>query len=101
MSRETLDIRCPCCDARMIVDPDTGSILRFERPKEKGASLSFEEAFRNEKARRQEADARFAQAFGEMQKKEQILEKRFQEAVKKAKEEPDEKPLHPFDREFE
>ena len=101
MSRDPLDIRCPCCEARIVVDPDTGAILRFERPKEKGGRVSLEEAFRSEKERKKEAGARLAQAFGELQKKDEILEKRFQEALRKAKESPDEKPLHPFDKDLE
>ena len=101
MSRPPLDVRCPCCEALVVVDPDTGAILRFERPKEKGTKVSLEDAFKSERSRRAEADARFTQAFGEMKNKEEVLEKRFQEALRKAKESPDEKPFHPFDKDLE
>jgi hypothetical protein len=92
---EPLQISCPCCAARLSVDPDTGAVLHHEAPKitEK---VSLEDALRGEKARQEEAAERFRQAFDQTSKREDILQKKFREAQKRAEKEPG-KPRSPFD----
>ena len=56
--RDPFEVRCPCCDARLRIDPDTEVILHHEQPKipEK---TSLEEALRSAEARQQEMGDKF------------------------------------------
>jgi hypothetical protein len=92
---EPFEIRCPCCDARLSVDPETGAILHHEQPKitEK---MSLEEAFKSEEARRQGAGDRFQKAIEQNRQQKEILEKKLREAQKRAERDPG-KPRSPFD----
>lgn len=93
---DRIEITCPCCQTRLVADTDTGEILAEERPK-KDIEKSFSDAVsqvRSGQSRREEA---FSKAFERTQKLDSLLEKKFEEARKKAKENPDEKPINPLD----
>jgi hypothetical protein len=93
---DTLNIVCPCCETRLVIDTDTGAILREDRvvKREHG---SLDEAFGSVRAKKRDADERLEKAFSDAKHREEILEKKFQEARKKAAESPDVKPPRPFD----
>ncbi|MEE9219177.1 MAG: hypothetical protein V3U98_08920 [Acidobacteriota bacterium] len=92
---DPLQVRCPCCDALLSVDPQSGSVLFHDQPKitEK---MSLEEAVKQEQVRRGEAGQRLQQAFEENRRQEDLLEKKFREAQKRAERDPG-KPRSPFD----
>jgi hypothetical protein len=92
---ENLHIVCPCCETLLIIDPDSGSILREERCV-KRQHQSLDDAINHVKVQRKEAETRLARAMQEASQREQILEKKFEEAKKKAAES-DEPPPRPFD----
>ncbi|MCZ6779447.1 MAG: hypothetical protein V3U86_08730 [Acidobacteriota bacterium] len=92
---EPLEVCCPCCDARLSVDPETGAVLFHAQPKI-SEKISLEDAVKQEEARRGEAGARLQQAFDERHRQEGLLEKKFREAQKRAELDPD-KPRSPFD----
>jgi hypothetical protein len=91
---DRVEVTCPCCETKLVVDPGTGDILSEERPKTPGKS--FEDAMgevRSGSKRRQEA---FDKAFDKTKRLDDLLEKKFEEARKKAKDEPG-RPRSPFD----
>ena len=91
---DRINVECPCCGTKLVVDAEQGDVLSEERPKRPKAS--FEDALsqvRSGSDRRAEA---FDKAFDQTQRQESILEKKFEEARKKAKDDP-EKPRSPFD----
>jgi sugar-specific transcriptional regulator TrmB len=90
-----LTITCPCCETLLVVDPETGAILREERVL-KREHQSLDDALHQVKSQRKEAEARLARAMEEARHREQILEKKFEEAKKKAALS-DEPPPRPFD----
>jgi hypothetical protein len=94
MSR-SLKIVCPCCASLLIIDPDSGAILREER-KVVREHQSLDDALQHIQSQKQEAKARLSRAMEESRHREEILEKKFQEARKKAAEDPD-PPPRPFD----
>ena len=91
----SLELTCPCCDTLLVIDPETGSILREERSV-KREYQSLDDALNHVKSQKKEAEAKLARAMQESRHREQILEKKFQEARKKAAES-DEPPPRPFD----
>jgi hypothetical protein len=88
-------IICPCCEAKITVDRNTGAILTYEEPPS-GPAKTFEQAVSEEQKRRHEAEDKFAQAFREHEHREELLDKKFKEAFKKA-EKDDKPPPRPFD----
>jgi len=93
---ENLEIVCPCCDTLLVVDRETGAVLREERST-KREHKSLDEALGSVKAQKREAEHRLARAMEEAKHREEILERKFQEARRKAAENPDEPPPRPFD----
>ena len=94
-SSRDLDITCPCCQTRLLVDAATGVVLREDRKKR--PKKSFDEALAAEKARRLQRDDAFGKALTSQKNQQALLDRKFEEAIKKAGDEPDEKPPHPFD----
>jgi len=94
MSRN-LDITCPCCETRLVVDPDTGAILREDRVV-KREHKTLDDALDHVNAQRREAEHKLERALRDSKNREEILEKKFEEARRKAKES-DTPPPRPFD----
>ena len=92
---DNLKITCPCCETLLIVDPDSGAILREERVV-KRQHQTLDEALGHVREQRKEAEAKLSRAMEENRHRAEILEKKFQEARKKANES-DEPPPRPFD----
>lgn len=90
-----LEVVCPCCETRLLVEAKTGVILREDR--KKGPKKSFDEALDEEKTRKAASDELFGKALKSQKDQQELLERKFQEAMKKAAEEPDEKPHNPMD----
>lgn len=85
---ETFEVVCPCCGARLTVDPEVRAVLSHEQPaKEKPVAdlKKAVEALKGEAGRRQ---AQFAQSMQAEKDKGKVLDRKFQEALKKAKDEP-------------
>ena len=84
-------IQCPCCQAKLTVDPATGDILLHEAAsKAPVVELSkIKEKFKDEARQREET---FQKSIDEQKRKSEILKNKFTEAFKKARENPDKKP---------
>lgn len=95
MSGDDFKVECPCCQTRILVDRNTGTVLAHDEPP-KGPAKSFEEAFADDKRRRADAKDRFAQAILEQENREELLNKKFKEAFERA-EKDDSPPPRPFD----
>jgi hypothetical protein len=87
---------CPCCDAKLTIDPELAAVVAHEAPPPKrsvddlGGALS---ALRTKSAEREE---RFRQQMQAESQKGKVLDRKFQEGLKKAKDSPD-PPKRPFD----
>jgi uncharacterized Zn finger protein (UPF0148 family) len=92
---DNLKVVCPCCDTLLVVDPESGDVLREERrqPRE---HRSLDEALQQVRAQKQEAEAKLQRAVEDNRRRQEILEKKFEEARRKAAES-DEPPPRPFD----
>ncbi|MBI3682042.1 MAG: hypothetical protein HY235_16790 [Acidobacteria bacterium] len=87
-----LDVECPCCQATLRVDPQTGAVLTY---KAKDKPATFEDfgaavkSYQGEAGRREQA---FQKSMAEHKVHKEVLAKKFDELFKEAKEKPDEPP---------
>jgi C4-type Zn-finger protein len=97
---EQVKITCPCCQATLVLDRETLSILYFTEHREKAGGASFDQALKELKEKEKQMSSRFQQAVTEEKQRRALLGKKFQELQKHAAENPDqERPLRPFDLE--
>ena len=74
-------IVCPCCEATLTVDADTGALLSHE---EKHKALgSFEDMVKDLDKQKQTREQIFAQEMSSHKDRSRLLEEKFQEAKKK------------------
>ena len=79
---DNIELSCPCCRTKLIVDRDNGEILFMERPKRSG--LTWDEALEAGESKQQEAEKMFAKGMDRQLNADEILEKKFKEALKRA-----------------
>ena len=95
---DLIEVRCPCCEATLQIDPKLQAVIRFEEHKKPPSIADMEEAvrkLRGEEARRAEV---FEKSFEQHKSHKQVLERKFEELLKNAKENPDApRPKRPFD----
>jgi hypothetical protein len=100
MAKENLDnlhVTCPCCQAKLTVDPVFGAVLSHEAPPKAAPDVDLTDTAKvlNEQQRKRED--KFSDSWFQEMNKEDILAKKFEEAMKKAKDAPAGKPIRDFD----
>src|SRR5271169_3547688 len=92
-----IEITCPCCDAKLTVDAQLAVVLSHVAPVKRAPDVDIDDASRilEEQARKRED--KFRNSWEAESKKEDVLNRKFEEALKKAKDQPAEKPLRDFD----
>lgn len=91
------DVECPCCKARLTIDPQLEEVLAFEAAKRAAPDVDLDDTARMLRQQEERREAKFQQSVEHEKKKEDLFERLFQENLKKAKEQPVEKPLRDFD----
>ncbi len=88
-------IICPCCEANLTIDAETGAILAQE---EKAKKLSSFEDLKNDLVKQKELrENLFAQEMSSQKDRQRILEEKFQEALKRADTDSDKPFKNPLD----
>ena len=93
------EIICPCCEATIAVDRTTGAILHHREKAEAKRSDSIGDILSGLSAKKDSAEKLFAQEMSAQKDRGRLLDEKLQEALKRAKESKDEKPLRPIDLE--
>jgi uncharacterized Zn finger protein (UPF0148 family) len=88
-------IICPCCEAKLTVDAQTGALLSHEEKAKPVAS--FEAMAKDLERQKQTRDQLFAQEMGSLKDRERLLEEKFQEALKRADKDKDKVYRNPLD----
>ncbi len=89
------NIICPCCEANLTIDAETGAILAHEK---KAKKLSSFEDLKNDLVKQKELrENLFAQEMSSQKNRERILEEKFKEALKRANTESDKPFKNPLD----
>jgi len=97
-NQKLIEVKCPCCEAKLHVDPELGAVIRYEEHKKPPAIEDLSAAVQKmkvEEARRGEV---FQKSVDDHKGHQKVLERKFDELLKQAKENPDApKPKRPFD----
>jgi hypothetical protein len=94
----TLEVACPECGSTMKIDVATGAVIAHTPAPRKRTFEDFETAARAMREQDSRKESIFKQAVDAQRNNNDVLEKKFAEALRKAKESPDEgKPLRDFD----
>lgn len=96
-SSEPFEVSCPCCTAVLKVDPATRAVISHVAPIKPKTFSDFEAAAKAMRDNEGRKESIFRQAVDAEKNKADLLEKKFQEAIKKAKEAPDEPRIRDFD----
>jgi hypothetical protein len=96
-SGENLNVTCPCCQAKLVVDPIFGAVLSHEAPAKQGPNVDLTQASSILQEQQRQREDKFADSWFQETNKEDILAKKFEEAMKKAKDAPAGKPIRDFD----
>jgi hypothetical protein len=95
----TIEVTCPCCQAKLTVDPDLAAVLAHEVPPRAAPDVDISDAARILAEQAQRREDKFRESWQAEKNKEDVLNRKFEEALKKAKDKPVEKPLRDFDLE--
>jgi DNA-binding ferritin-like protein len=88
-------IICPGCEATVIVDAVTGTIISHEEKQKPLAS--FEDMAKNLNKAKQTREQILAQEMSSMKDRERLLEEKFREAMKRAEKDKDKVYRNPLD----
>ena len=92
---EKFSIICPCCEATLTIDAQTGAILAHE---EKKKVLGSFEDLKGELSKQKELrDQLFSQEMSSMKDRERLLDEKFKEAMKRAETDKDVPYRNPLD----
>lgn len=91
---ERIEISCPCCQTRLVIDTASGEILSEERPKAGGKS--FESALAEVQGGSKKREQAFSKAFDRTRNLDDLLQKKFEEAKKKTSDD-GAPPVNPLD----
>jgi hypothetical protein len=92
-----LEITCPCCQSSLKVDAELGVVLSHQPPPKVVHDVDISDAANILAGEAQRREDKFRQSWDAELKKEDVLSRKFEEALKKAKEQPAEKPIRDFD----
>jgi hypothetical protein len=92
-----IEITCPCCKSLLSVDTELAVVLSHVAPPKAAPDVNISEATRILADQAQRTEDKFRKSWEDEQKKEDVLARKFEEGLKKAKEQPVERPLRDFD----
>ena len=93
----TIEVKCPCCEALLTVDTQLGVVLSHVARVKPAPDVDISDAARILADQARKREDKFRDSWEAESKKEDVLNRKFEEALKKAKDQPVEKPLRDFD----
>jgi len=94
---KTFEVACPDCGAMLIIDGATGLVVSHTPAPRKRMFEDLETAAKAMREQDERKESLFRQSVDAEKNKEDLFEKKFAEALRKAKDAPDGKPLRDFD----
>ncbi len=95
--KETFEVACPDCGAMLVIDASTGLLVSHTPAPRKRMFEDLETAAKAMRESDERKESIFRQSIDAEKNKEDLFEKKFAEALRKAKDAPDGKPLREFD----
>ncbi len=90
------DVLCPCCNARLKVDPELKAVVAHEAPKTPRKFSSVDDALGALKGQDEEREKKFAASIEAEKSKKDVLNRKFQELFDKTKDDTS-KPVRDID----
>ena len=78
-----LELSCPCCEATIVVDRETGEILWY-KAKETKVKGSFEEMIRQMETQKSEMAKKLEKNIESQKNRSELLDAKFKEALERA-----------------
>jgi hypothetical protein len=97
MKKETFEVACPDCGAMLVIDASTGILISHTSAPRKRMFEDLETAAKAMRESDERRESIFRQSIDAEKNKEDLFEKKFAEALRKAKDAPEGKPLREFD----
>jgi hypothetical protein len=100
MAHKTLgpiEVACPCCQAKLTVDPQLAVVLSHVPPPKPPPSVDLDDTARLLREQAERVEAKFRESVEAEKNKEEVLARKFAESLKKAKDQPVEKPVRDLD----
>lgn len=94
---QIFEVACPDCGAMIKIDASTGLVISHTPAPRKRMFEDLETAAQHMREQDDRKESIFRQSMDAEKNKEELLEKKFAEALRKAKDAPDGKPLRDFD----
>ena len=79
------ELLCPCCNARLKIDPDLKAVIHHEAPKTPRKFASVDDALGALKGQDEEREKKFAASIEAEKSKKDVLNKKFTELFEKTK----------------
>jgi len=92
---DKFNVICPCCEATLTIDAQTGALLSHDEKKK--IHGSFEDLAGELSKKKELREQLFAQEMSSMKDRERLLEEKFQEALKRADTDSDKPFRNPLD----
>jgi hypothetical protein len=92
-----VELECPCCQAKLTVDRELGVVLSHTPPPKPPSSVDLDDTARLLREQAERVEAKFKLSVEAERMKDDVLERKFAEGLKKAKDQPVEKPFRDFD----
>lgn len=92
-----ISVECPCCGARLYVDPELQKVLSYDPPPEERSGLDLDHAAALLKEQAERREAIFNQSSADIKNQSELLDRKFKAALEKSKGEPVEKPTRDID----
>ncbi|MGB6483048.1 MAG: hypothetical protein WBE86_06125 [Candidatus Acidiferrales bacterium] len=94
---ESVEVECPCCQAKLMVDRELGVVLSHTPPPRPPSSVDLDDTARLLREQAARVEEKFRLSVEAERVKDDVLERKFAEGLKKAKDQPVEKPIRDFD----
>jgi hypothetical protein len=98
-SGPAIEVTCPCCQSKLTVDTQLAVVLSHTAPPKAAPDVDISNAARILSEQEQRREDKFRDSWEAERNKEDVLTRKFEEALKKAKDQPVEKPMRDFDLE--
>jgi hypothetical protein len=96
-SAPSIQVTCPCCQAKLTLDPDLAVVLSHEAPPKAAPDVDLDDTARMLREQEQKREEKFKQSVEYEKKKADVFDRLFEEGLKKAKDKPLEKPIRDLD----
>jgi len=94
---KTIEVACPDCGAMLRIDAASGAVISHTPAPRKRMFEDLETAAKAMREQEDRKESLFRQSMEAEKNKEDLFEKKFAEALRKAKDAPEGKPLREFD----